>query len=50
MGVSARLQHPLGVAVQNEATVLVADSYNHKVNTLSHVSDNFGSCGMIVKR
>ena len=30
-GIDAKLQHPLGVAVQDESTVIVADSYNHKV-------------------
>ena len=30
-GVAAKLQHPLGVAVKDAGTLLVADSYNHKV-------------------
>ena len=30
-GRSARLQHPLGVAVGEEGVVYVADSYNHKL-------------------
>ena len=29
-GVTAKLQHPLGVAVRDADTLLVADSYNHK--------------------
>lgn len=32
-GVDAKLQHPLAVCIHNDGqTLLVADSYNHKVN------------------
>lgn len=31
---NARLQHPLGVAVANENTVYIADTYNHKLKKL----------------
>ena len=30
-GFEAKLQHPLAVTVQDSDSILVADSYNHKV-------------------
>jgi len=34
-GIASKLQHPLGVAVDEEGVVYVADSYNHKVKTVT---------------
>ncbi|XP_064630926.1 NHL repeat-containing protein 2-like isoform X2 [Lineus longissimus] len=34
-GYDARLQHPLGVAMAGDGTLLVADSYNHKIKQIT---------------
>ena len=45
-GADARLQHPLAVCTLSDASILVADSYNHQLKVNSETSRMWGKCSL----
>ena len=47
-GIDAKLQHPLGVAfIPSTKSLIVADSYNHKLKTIQDLDQRAASCKTI---